>query len=78
MRPQRREREHLARGGVEDARTADVGGDDRLIVKKVDALGDLGAGEFLGQGAVWHPGANRVQLPGRDHAVTQGRVHVLM
>jgi hypothetical protein len=49
MRLQHRERENFARRGVEDARTAHVGGDDRLIVKQVDALGDLGAGEFLGQ-----------------------------
>ena len=78
MRPQHRERKHLARRGVEDARTADVSSGDRLVIKQVDALGDLGASEFLGKGAVRHPGANRVQVPGRDHAVAQGGVHVLM
>jgi hypothetical protein len=44
MGAERGEREHLTRGGVEQARAADMGGDGHLVVQQVDAPCELGAG----------------------------------
>jgi hypothetical protein len=64
MGGERGEREDLTRGGVEQARGGDMGGNGPLVMQQVDAARELGAGEVLGQSAVRHPGANRVAVPG--------------
>ena len=55
-----------------------MGGDGRLVMQQGDALRELKAGEVVGQGAVWHPGANRVTVPRSDHGVAQSGVDLFM
>ena len=62
VREQGRHRKHVAGRGVKDTRTGDVGSDGRLLMKHVNAAHELAAGKALRQGAVRHPGANRVQV----------------
>lgn len=78
MRPQRGDRQHLARLRVENPGTRNVRLDDRLLMQQVDTAGELLARESLRQRAMRHPGAHRISSPRRDQAVGESGVNLLV